>query len=380
MVVTGEAPAVHGYSMPAEWEPHSQTWMGWPERPDNWRDNALHAQLVFTKVAIAISKFEPVTVCASSAQWENARSQLPEHVRVLEMSMNDSWFRDIGPTFVVRKNGSNHGNLEQRIAGIDWNFNGWGGVDDGCYQDWSLDLLVARKIIGTEKLPRFPHFMILEGGSIHVDGDGTCLTTEECLLNKNRNPNLTKEQIEDQLKAYLGVQKVIWLPYGLYGDDDTNGHIDNMCCFVRPGVVLLSWTDDEKDPQFKRSMEALSILSNTSDANGRRLEIIKLHVPGPLYMTDEEAAGVVQDGNAKPRLPGTRLAASYVNFYIANGGIITPQFGDQKWDDEAVHVLSQAFPNHEVVRIEGAREIVLAGGNIHCITQQQPAALSTSNC
>lgn len=380
MVVTGEAPAVHGYSMPAEWEPHSQTWMGWPERPDNWRDNALHAQLVFTKVAIAISKFEPVTVCASSAQWENARSQLPEHVRVLEMSMNDSWFRDIGPTFVVRKNGSNHGNLEQRIAGIDWNFNGWGGVDDGCYQDWSLDLLVARKIIGTEKLPRFPHFMILEGGSIHVDGDGTCLTTEECLLNKNRNPNLTKEQIEDQLKAYLGVQKVIWLPYGLYGDDDTNGHIDNMCCFVRPGVVLLSWTDDEKDPQFKRSMEALSILSNTSDANGRRLEIIKLHVPGPLYMTDEEAAGVVQDGNAKPRLPGTRLAASYVNFYIANGGIITPQFGDQKWDDEAVRVLSQAFPNHEVVRIEGAREIVLAGGDIHCITQQQPAALSTSNC
>lgn len=221
--------------------------------------------------------------------------------------------------------------------------------------------------------------MILEGGSIHVDGDGTCLTTEECLLNKNRNPNLTKEQIEDQLKAYLGVQKVIWLPYGLYGDDDTNGHIDNMCCFVRPGVVLLSWTDDEKDPQFKRSMEALSILSNTSDANGRRLEIIKLHVPGPLYMTDEEAAGVVQDCNAKPRLPGTRLAASYVNFYIANGGIITPQFGDQKWDDEAVRVLSQAFPNHEVVRIEGAREIVLAGGNIHCITQQQPAALST-NC
>ncbi|XP_011008786.1 PREDICTED: agmatine deiminase [Populus euphratica] len=380
MVVIREAPAVHGYRMPAEWESHSQTWMGWPERRDNWRDNALHAQLVFTKVAIAISKFEPVTVCASSAQWENARSQLPEHVRVLEMSMNDSWFRDIGPTFVVRKNGSNHGNLEQHIAGIDWNFNGWGGVDDGCYQDWSLDLLVARKILGTEKIPRFPHFMILEGGSIHVDGDGTCLTTEECLLNKNRNPNLTKEQIEDQLKAYLGVQKVIWLPYGLYGDDDTNGHIDNMCCFARPGVVLLSWTDDEKDPQFKRSMEALSILSNTSDANGRRLEVIKLHVPGPLYMTDEEAAGVVQDCNAKPRLPGTRLAASYVNFYIANGGIITPQFGDQKWDDEAVRVLSQAFPKHEVVRIEGAREIVLAGGNAHCITQQQPAALSTSNC
>ncbi|KDP20047.1 hypothetical protein JCGZ_05816 [Jatropha curcas] len=365
-------PAFHGYRMPAEWEPHSHTWIGWPERPDNWRDNAVHAQHVFAKVATAISKFEPVTVCASASQWEKARSLLPEHIRVVEMSMNDSWFRDTGPTFVV--NASNSSSPGQKVAGIDWKFNSWGGVDDGCYQDWSLDLLVARKILQIEKLPRFPHFMILEGGSIHVDGEGTCLTTEECLLNKNRNPHLTKEQIENQLKEYLGVQKVIWLPRGLYGDDDTNGHIDNMCCFVRPGVVLLSWVDDKKDPQFARSTEALFVLSNTTDAKGRKLQIIKIHVPGPLYMTDEEAAGVIQDGEAKPRLPGTRLAASYVNFYIANGGIITPQFGDQERDDEAVRVLSQAFPNHEVVRIEGAREIVLGGGNIHCITQQQPAA------
>ncbi|XP_002512017.2 agmatine deiminase isoform X1 [Ricinus communis] len=364
-------PVLHGYRMPAEWEPHSQTWMGWPERPDNWRNSAVHAQQAFVKVATAISKFEPVTVCASTGQWENARRQLPEHITVIEMSMNDAWFRDTGPTFVV--NASNAGSVEQKVAGIDWNFNSWGGVDDGCYQDWSLDLLVARKILGIQKVPRFPHSMVLEGGSIHVDGEGTCLTTEECLLNKNRNPHLTKEQIENELKVYLGVQKVIWLPRGLYGDDDTNGHIDNMCCFAKPGVVLLSWTDDEKDPQFERSMEALSILSNATDAEGRKFQIIKLHVPGPLYMTEEEAAGVIQDNEAKPRLPGTRLAASYVNFYIANGGIITPQFGDQKWDDEAVRVLSQAFPNHEVVRIECAREIVLAGGNIHCITQQQPA-------
>ncbi|XP_015584581.2 agmatine deiminase isoform X2 [Ricinus communis] len=319
-------PVLHGYRMPAEWEPHSQTWMGWPERPDNWRNSAVHAQQAFVKVATAISKFEPVTVCASTGQWENARRQLPEHITVIEMSMNDAWFRDTGPTFVV--NASNAGSVEQKVAGIDWNFNSWGGVDDGCYQDWSLDLLVARKILGIQKVPRFPHSMVLEGGSIHVDGEG---------------------------------------------DDDTNGHIDNMCCFAKPGVVLLSWTDDEKDPQFERSMEALSILSNATDAEGRKFQIIKLHVPGPLYMTEEEAAGVIQDNEAKPRLPGTRLAASYVNFYIANGGIITPQFGDQKWDDEAVRVLSQAFPNHEVVRIECAREIVLAGGNIHCITQQQPA-------
>lgn len=373
MDIEAGTPALHGYHMPAEWEPHSQCWMGWPERPDNWRANALPAQSVFAKVASAILKFEPVTVCASAIQWVNAGNQLPRNIRVIEMSMNDSWFRDTGPTFVVKKSACGPSTLEQKIAGIDWNFNSWGGVDDGCYSDWSLDLLVARKILGIQRIPRFPNDMILEGGSIHVDGEGTCLTTEECLLNKNRNPHLTKEQIEDQLKSYLGVRKVIWLPRGLFGDDDTNGHIDNMCCFVKPGVVLLSWTDDECDPQHERSNEALSILSNATDALGRKLDIIKLHIPGPLYMTEEEAAGVVQDGEAKHRIAGTRLAASYVNFYIANGGIIAPQFGDRKWDDEAVHVLSLAFPNHEVVRIEGAREIVLGGGNIHCITQQQPA-------
>ncbi|KAJ0643515.1 putative agmatine deiminase [Helianthus annuus] len=290
------------------------------------------------------------------------------------MSMNDCWFRDTGPTFVVREEGkSGPGTVEQNVAGIDWNFNSWGGIDDGCYIDWSLDLLVARKILSMERVPRFPQSIILEGGSIHVDGEGTCLTTEECLLNKNRNPNLTKEQIEDVLKAYLGVTKIIWLPYGLYSDDDTNGHIDNMCCFVKPGVVLLSWIDDESDPQHGRAVEALTVLSNSTDANGRKFEVIKLHVPGPLYMTDEEAAGFVPGGDAKPRLPNTRLAATYVNFYICNGGIIAPQFGDPKRDEEAVRVLSRAFPDRKVVTIEGAREIVLGGGNIHCITQQQPA-------
>lgn len=366
-------PALHGYHMPAEWEPHSQCWMGWPERPDNWRDHAGPAQHVFAEVASAISKFEPVTVCASAAQWANARSLLPQHIRVVEMSMDDSWFRDTGPTFVVIKPTPSSAPPVQKIAGIDWNFNSWGGYDDGCYNDWSLDLLVAKKILDIERVPRFPQSMILEGGSIHVDGEGTCLTTEECLLNKNRNPHLTKEQIEAKLKSYLGVKKVIWLPHGLFGDDDTNGHIDNMCCFAKPGVVLLSWTDDELDPQYERSVEAFSVLSNATDARGRKLQIIKLHVPGPLYMTDEEASGILQDDNAKLRVAGTRLAASYVNFYIANGRIIAPVFGDQKWDDEAVRVLSLAFPNHEVVGIKGAREIALAGGNIHCITQQQPA-------
>ncbi|XP_042481420.1 agmatine deiminase isoform X2 [Macadamia integrifolia] len=292
-------PALLGYRMPSEWEPHSRCWIGWPERPDNWRDNAIHAQHVFVKVASAISRFEPVTVCASAAQWENARNQLPKDIRVVEMSINDSWFRDTGPTIVVCDNVTSSGDAVRKVAGIDWNFNCWGGPEDGCYADWSHDQLVARKILEIEKLPRFPHSMVLEGGSIHVDGEGTCLTTEECLLNKNRNPTLTKEQIENELKMYLGVRKVIWLPRGLFGDDDTNGHIDNMCCFVKPGVVLLAWTDDESDPQYERSVEALSVLSKATDSNGRALEIIKLHVPGPLFMTEEEAAGVVQDGSVR---------------------------------------------------------------------------------
>ncbi|KAG5572036.1 hypothetical protein H5410_061802 [Solanum commersonii] len=457
-------PVENGYRMPAEWEPHSCCWMGWPERPDNWRNNGVHGQRVFATVASAISRFEPVTVCASAAQWENACSLLPKHIRVVEMSINDSWFRDTGPTvsycflsvefkFLSSEIPQQMQNMQcpvlqgligPSIAGVvrdlDPTFDIYEehlccfsffsqklstgvscsrsfhllptkcnlisinfkllssyievkmvikedrqfiledigsvvkleGVDEGCYKDWNLDLLVARKILAIEKLPRFLQSMILEGGSIHVDGEGTCLTTEECLLNKNRNPHLSKEQIENELKAYLGVRKIIWLPRGLLGDEDTNGHIDNMCCFVKPGVVLLSWTDDLSDEQYERSFEALSILENTSDASGRKIQVIKLHVPGPLYMTDEEAAGIVQDGEAKPRPSGTRLAASYVNFYIANGAIITPQFGDKKWDEEAIRVLSLAFPNHEVVGIEGAREIVLAGGNIHCITQQQP--------
>lgn len=373
------SPVENGYRMPAEWEPHSNCWMGWPERPDNWRNNAVHGQHVFATVASAISRFEPVTVCASAAQWENACSLLPKHIRVVEMSMNDSWFRDTAPTFVIRNTATSAEHVASSVAGIDWTFNSWGGVDDGCYKDWNLDLLVARKILAIEKLPRFSQSMILEGGSIHVDGEGTCLTTEECLLNKNRNPHLSKEQIENELKAYLGVRKIIWLPRGLFGDDDTNGHIDNMCCFVKPGVVLLSWTDDPSDQQYERSFEALSILENTSDAKGRKIQVIKLHVPGPLYMTDEEADGLVQDGEAKPRPSGTRLAASYVNFYIANGAIIAPQFGDKKWDEEAIRVLSLAFPDHEVVGIEGAREIVLGGGNIHCITQQRPTGPAYSS-
>ncbi|KAI5073740.1 hypothetical protein GOP47_0011753 [Adiantum capillus-veneris] len=365
-------PREHGFRMPAEWEPHEQCWIGWPERPDNWRDHAIHAQRAFVQVASAISEFELVTVCASPEQWQNARNQLPPNVRVIEMSMNDSWLRDIGPTFIVRDRcGKDTGKEARDVAGIDWTFNAWGGLEEGCYKDWSLDSLVARKILNVERVPRYSQHLVLEGGSIHVDGEGTCITTEECLLNPNRNPSLTRDQIERQLKDYLGVQKVIWLPYGLYGDDDTNGHVDNFCCFVRPGVVLLAWTDNQEDPQSRRSIDAYNILANSTDAKGRSLQIIKLHVPGPLYMTEEEACGFAV-GDGVPRVAGTRLAASYVNFFLVNDGLIAPSFGDNSRDEEALAVLSATFPDRKVVVVPG-REIVLGGGNIHCITQQQPA-------
>lgn len=368
-------PKEHGFYMPAEWELHAQTWMGWPEREDNWREKAVHAQRAFVEVATAISEFEPVTVCATGSQWEAARSQLPPNVRVLEMSMNDAWFRDTGPTFVVLDNVETETESIREVAGVRWTFNAWGGKENGCYDDWTLDALVARKILDAERVPQFSQQFILEGGSIHVDGEGTCLTTEECLLHPNRNPHLNQGEIEEQLKLYLGVEKVIWLPRGLYGDDDTNGHIDNMCCFVKPGVVLLHWVDDENDPQHERSVEAFNVLSKATDAKGRTLEILKIHAPAPLYFKPEEVSGLVQN-SAVIRHEGQRLASSYVNFYICNGGVIAPAFGDLAADQAAEDVLRSAFPTHKVVMIQHAREILLGGGNIHCITQQQPAAFS----
>ncbi|GJN02642.1 hypothetical protein PR202_ga20014 [Eleusine coracana subsp. coracana] len=369
-------PAKMGFRMPAEWEPHEQCWMGWPEHPNNWRENAAPAQETFARVAIAISKFEPVTVCATAEQYPHVQElmQHQKNIRVVEMSMNGPWFRDMGPTFITRKAGPESGIAEQTIAGIDWEFNAWGGI----YEDCRLDNAVAKKITEMERIPRFAHKMILEGGSVHVDGEGTCITTEECLLNPNRNPNMSKLEIENELKDFLGVTKVIWIPRGLYGDEDTNGHVDNMCCFIRPGVVLLSWTDDETDPQYDRSAEALETLSRSVDAKGRQIQVVKIHIPGPLYRTEEEADDVVSTENAAPREAGTRLAASYVNFFVANGGVVAPAFGDER-DGEARALLQKEFPDREVVMVEGGREIVLGGGNIHCITQQQPVRPSSSS-
>jgi agmatine deiminase len=358
------SPKKDGFRMPGEFETHRGTYMIWPERPDNWRYGGKYAQKAFTQVAGTISRYEPLTMLVSSGQYENARNMLPHSVRVAEASSDDCWARDTGPTFVVNDNGI--------LRGVDWAFNSWGGLYDGLYFPWNRDDQIAQKICELENADsyRLDDF-VLEGGSIHVDGEGTVLVTEACLLSPGRNPGMTKAQIENKLKEYLNAEKVIWLPNGIYLDE-TNEHIDNICCFVRPGVTALAWTGDTGDPQYAFSKSCYDTLMAERDAKGRSLEVHKVLLPKPLVMTEEESEGVDSTGGAKPRRAGDRLAASYINFYICNGAVIMPGFNDPA-DAAAKETVQKLFPDRAVVQIY-TREILLGGGNIHCITQQTPLA------
>ena len=364
MYTLHSTPRADGFYMPAEWAPHSQTWMLWPERPDNWRLAGKPAQSAFAEVARAIAGFEPVTVGVSAAQYANASAQLDHPaIRVVEISSNDAWVRDTGPTFVINGQGG--------LRGVDWMFNAWGGLDGGLYSPWDLDDQVADKVLSMERCPRYrTEGFVLEGGAIHVDGEGTLITTEECLLNANRNPHLQRHEIEQMLRDYLGVDCIIWLPEGLYSDE-TDGHVDNFCCFVRPGEVLLAWTDDPEDPNHTRCQAALAVLEQAVDAQGRSLIVHRMPMPGPIHATPQECDGVAQVAGSQPRDPTIRLAGSYINFLIVNGGVIAPSFDDPQ-DEPARMLLEQLFPDRRVVMVPG-REILLGGGNIHCITQQQPA-------
>ena len=358
-----QTPRGDGFRMPGEFEPHAGCWILWPERSDNWRLGAKPAQNCFVAVATAIARFEPVTVGVTRAHFEDARHQLPDHIRLVEMTHDDAWMRDVGPTFVVN-------DARGLLRGIDWEFNAWGGLAGGLYFPWHDDDLVAGKVLEIERTDGYRAPLVLEGGSIHVDGEGTLLTTEECLLNPNRNPALSRSAIEAHLRDYLNVERIIWLPRGVYMDE-TDGHVDNLCCLARPGVVLLTWSDDPEDPVYKICREAHAILSRECDARGRAFEIQPVHQPGPLFMTEEESIGLSYSRSAKPRRPGDRLAGSYINFYIANGGVVMPLFDDPH-DATALETVQACFPEREVVGVP-AREILLGGGNIHCITQQQPA-------
>jgi agmatine deiminase len=354
-------PRADGFRMPGEFEPHEQLWMLWPQRPDNWRLGAKPAQRAWVQVATAISAFEPVTVGVNQDQFQNARNLLPAHVRVVEISSNDAWMRDCGPTFVVNDEGD--------VRLIDWDFNAWGGLYDGLYYPWDKDQMVPLKIAEIERVDRYKAPLVLEGGSIHVDGEGTVLTTEECLLSPGRNPQLSRQTIEENLGDYLNVDKVIWLAKGI-DPDETNGHVDDVACFVRPGVVLAAITEDQNDWRYELLQDNLRRLRSATDARGRRLEVHTVPMPSVMVITEDEAWGVDSVESSIPRLPGDKMAASYLNFLIVNGGVIMPVFDDPH-DAVARDTLERLFPGLEVVTVPG-REIALGGGNVHCITQQQP--------
>lgn len=354
-------PLADGFRMPAEFEPHRGCWMLWPSRADNWREHAQPAQRAFAAVAHAIAQFEPVTVGVAPSRFDEARRALEPRIHVVRLESDDAWMRDVGPTCVVSSRGE--------VRGVDWHFNAWGGLDGGLYFPWDRDELVARRVLSIEGLARYRAPIVCEGGAIHSDGEGTLLVTEECLLNRNRNPSLARRQIETLLCAYTGAKKIIWLGRGVF-NDETDGHIDNLACFVAPGEVALLWCDDARDPQAAISRDAFERLSEARDARGRRLKIHRIPMPGPLEMTDIEATGLVPRPGTKPRRAGERLAASYVNFYIANGGVIVPMV-DPRLDAKVLAQLQKIFRTRRVVGVP-AREILLGGGNIHCITQQIP--------
>jgi agmatine deiminase len=361
-LLMNETPRLAGFRMPAEWEPQAGVWMAWPERCDTWRLGAKPAQAAFARLANTIARHEPVTMLVSARQWANAARHCDAGVRVVEMTTDDAWLRDTGATFLVNDHGT--------LGGVDWRFNGWGGLSGGLLFPWDADDAVAGKMLGIERARRFAAPLVTEGGALHVDGEGTLITTEACLLNPNRNPGLGREEVEAILRDHLAIDRVIWLGEGV-PDDVTGGHVDNLACFVAPGVVLLAWCDDPCDPHYDVSRQAEARLLASRDARGRQIRVERMPMPTPMYLTVEEASGLDRTNAQFAAAAGDRLAASYINFLIVNGAVIAPAFGVPT-DAVAEAILRGLFPDREVVMLP-SREILLGGGNIHCVTQQQPA-------
>ena len=359
--IVGTTPKQDGFRMPGEFEKQTGIWMLWPERNDNWRNGGKPAQEAYANVAKAISEFEPVTVIASGSQYQNARARLPENIRVVEMSNDDAWVRDCGPTFVINDKGD--------LRAVDWEFNAWGGLVDGLYFPWANDDQVAQKICEIEGVDSYrTEGFVLEGGSIHVDGEGTLLTTEMCLLSEGRNPHMTKEEIENQLKEYLNLEKIIWIKDGI-DPDETNGHIDDVACYVAPGEVACIWTEDKNHPFYEQAQAAYKTLSEATDAKGRKLKVHKLCLTkNPVLLQGADTIDAVE--GTIPREDGEVCIASYMNFLIVNGGVIVPQYDDEN-DALALEQVQAMFPDRKVVGVR-TKEVVYGGGNIHCITQQQP--------
>ena len=325
------------YYMPPEWETHQRMFMQWPVLDDVWAENIDLARIAFADVARAISRFEPVTMLVNSDQYENAVALCGSSVNILLVPHDDSWARDTACTFVWDSQVS-------ALAGIHWGFNAWGNK----YPNFQLDGKVPTAICDHFCIREVDAQMILEGGSIHTNGHGTLLTTAECLLNKNRNPSMTASQITQRLCDLLGVRQVVFLERGLYLDE-TDGHIDNIACFLDENTVLMPKVVDPLDPNFAIVAKARETILQ---AGLTIAEVV--HPP----MTYEK---------------GALLTLSYINFVFVNGGIILPKFGGdlEKYDDEARRTMQELFPTREIVSVY-SRDIVRGGGNIHCITQQMP--------
>ena len=334
------------FAMPAEWQRHERTLIEWPVQASMvWPDNYNEVCAGYAEVAKAIAAFEKVTVIVDDHTAGDARKLCGDRIEYLTIPHNDAWCRDNGPTFLLDQ--------DKKLAGMNWQFNAWGGK----YPHYELDNQVAPAVLKHFNVPCFDSPLILEGGSIHVDGEGTLLTTRECLLNPNRNAGLSQTDIEAELKRSLKVNKIIWLNKGLYGDE-TDGHVDNAACFGAPGVVIIQTCRDPSDPNFDSTMENLDILKSAVDAAGRTLKIIEIPQPPARYYRDE------------------RLTLSYLNFYFVNGGIILPVFGGdaEKTDKKAADILQALYPKYRIVPVAGMA-LIKEGGNVHCITQQMPEGI-----
>jgi agmatine deiminase len=334
-------PADEGFYMPPEWSKHARTFMEWPVKEALWPEPFTEILPVFADIVKQIATFEPVTLIVRPELAAQAASFCGPDVGLLPVVHNDSWMRDNGPTFLVNSSGE--------LAGINWIFDGWGGKFPA--ED---DNQVASNVLKHFNIRCIDVPIVMEGGSFHVDGEGTLLTTEECLLNPNRNPHLSREEIENTLKHYLNVSRIIWLKRGWSGDD-TDGHIDNLACFAKPGVIVSQVCLDPNDPNYEISKENMQILKSATDARGRSFEIIPIEQP-PAQMYGD-----------------MRLTVCYLNFYFVNGGLILPLFGGTATatDQAAQKTLQKIFPDRRIATINGTI-IARGGGNVHCLTQQMP--------
>ena len=347
--MTSPTPRSLGYRMPAEWESQTSVWLSWPTNPVTWPGDLLESvRQTYIEVIAALAPDQTVSLLVDdSGTAEDVAARLRSHgvdasrVRVLEIPTVDTWIRDYGPTFVTRAS-------DRSVAMIDWTFNAWGDKYDDLKADDGVPLAMNRHLA----LDRFDAAFVLEGGSIEVDGCGTVLTTEQCLLNPNRNPDLDRSAIEIRLGEYLNVTQVLWLGEGIVGDD-TDGHVDDVARFVAPGVVLAAWEEDPSDDNHPILQDNLDRLQRFRDARGRPLEVRTLPMPPPV---------VGPDG---------RLPASYANFLIANRTVIVPVFGQSDKNRAALDVIQSAFPRHHVVGIESTA-MVHGLGAVHCCSQQQP--------